>query len=256
LILLVAGRVAVAEDVEAIFRRGTELRKQGRDAEALAEFQRAARIQDSPRATAQIAVAEQALGSWVDAHTHLTRALAHPNDPWIQKNRAALDAALDVIETHLGQLEVWGTPGGAEVLVDDRLVGNLPNVLVWMDPGDFSLRVRAPGFADVSRTLNLKAEAHLREHIDLRATAKGVGGRSAVTANGGAAAPPTGAGSDPTTIGQPDEQSATDETASPIHHQWWFWTLIGVGIVAAGGAAWFLTHRNDPDTCTAPCTNW
>ena len=70
-----------AEDVDAINKRGIDLRRQGRDAEALVEFQRAARTQDSPRASAQIALAEQALGLWLDASTHLGLALSMAGDP-------------------------------------------------------------------------------------------------------------------------------------------------------------------------------
>src|SRR6185295_19111982 len=49
-------------DAEALLQHGVELRRQGRDREALEEFQHAAAIKRTPRAVAQIGMAEVALG--------------------------------------------------------------------------------------------------------------------------------------------------------------------------------------------------
>src|SRR5436305_2127194 len=108
------------EDVEALLKKGIELRRNGRDREALAEFQRAAQISRTARATAQIALAEQALGLWVEAESDIKDALASAQDPWIAKNRAVLEGALRTIRNHVGTLEIWGAPEGAEVLLEDK----------------------------------------------------------------------------------------------------------------------------------------
>src|SRR5690348_2231148 len=100
---------------EALIRHGVSLRAAGRDDEALAEFQRANAIHSSPRAIAQIGLAEQAVGHWLDADEHVRAALAAANDPWIQHNRAALEEALGVISHRLGSLDVRGGVPGAEV---------------------------------------------------------------------------------------------------------------------------------------------
>ena len=99
--LVVAGAStpAHAEDVEAIVRHGIELRRQGHDAEALTEFQRAMRIQRSPRTQAQIALAEQALGLWPGAEADLLAALDAQGDAWIKKNRTTLANALTIIQS-------------------------------------------------------------------------------------------------------------------------------------------------------------
>src|SRR5437868_3732788 len=83
-----------SEGVEDLLKKGIELRRNGRDREALAEFQRAAQIGRTPRVTAQIALAEQALGMWVEAESHMREALASAQDPWVAKNRAVLEGAL------------------------------------------------------------------------------------------------------------------------------------------------------------------
>jgi len=86
---------ARAEDVESLIKKGTELRRVHRDREALAEFRKAAAIEETPRVLAQIALAEQALGIWVDAEAHLKKALAAESDAWIRKNAGVLRGALD-----------------------------------------------------------------------------------------------------------------------------------------------------------------
>jgi hypothetical protein len=160
---------ARAEDADALLRRGTELRRSGRDREALAEFQKAAAINETPRVLAQIALAEQALGIWIDAEAHLKKALASENDLWIRKNTSALDGALKVIKQHLASIEVWGGPDGAEVLLDSKVVGHLPSVdAVRVDAEEVFLQVRAPGYVTLERTLKVQLGGLLRERVELR----------------------------------------------------------------------------------------
>src|SRR4051812_16131890 len=73
----------VADPAEAAIRRGVDLRRQGQDDQALQEFKKAYELSPSPRAIAQIGLAEQALGRWVDAETHLEAALGSKTDAWI-----------------------------------------------------------------------------------------------------------------------------------------------------------------------------
>ena len=255
--------VGQAEDVDAISKKGTELRRQGRDAEALVEFQRAARIQDSPRASAQVALAEQALGLWPDANTHLGRALRHGNDPWIQKNRAALDAALRTIQEHLCEVEVWGAPAGAEVLIDGKRVGSFPTASTWLVPGDVPLQVKASGYSEALRTLKAREGGHIREHVDLRALAAPVAATRNIDTDAAGTKPapgPSAAAPEPVTLisRSTGPTPATDNGGPPIYRRWWFWTLVGAGAIAAGGTTtWLVTHRGTgTDTCMAPCSTW
>ncbi|HET6149518.1 MAG TPA: hypothetical protein VFH68_18420 [Polyangia bacterium] len=172
LAIALAAATALAEDVDAILRKGNDLRRGGRDREALSEFQRAARINETPRVTAQIALAEQALGLWVAAEAHMTKALAAGTDPWIAKNRPILESALGTVRTHIGTVEIWGTPEGAEVLFDGKPAGRLPSVgPLSLVADEVALQVRAPGHLDLNRTLHVRAGALMREHVELRAQA-------------------------------------------------------------------------------------
>src|SRR5262249_14834291 len=110
---------------EALVEQGVQARREGRDADALERFQAAYALSQAPRALAQIGLAEQALGRWVDAELHLTAALAADGDSWIDQHRTSLSEALRFVGEHLATLDVVGPPG-AEVRVDGRVVGTLP----------------------------------------------------------------------------------------------------------------------------------
>jgi hypothetical protein len=243
-------RADEAKDVEKIVRRGLDFRKAGRDAEALAEFQRAAKIEGSPRITAQIALAEQALGIWLDAHRDLLRAIEHADDSWIQKNRLALDKSRDVIESNLGRVEVWGAPSGAGVTFDDKSIGTLPSASTWLEPTQATLRVSAVGYEDYLRMLSVDAGSRLREHVDLRALPPRLA----------AVAP---AETTPALLPLMSRPEAPISPSVPpahvsLYQRWWFWTAIGAGAIAAGTGVWLLTRRGSSQVgCTSsPCSVW
>jgi len=59
------------KEIDALIRKAIELRRTGKDKEALVELRRAAEIEKQPRVAAQIGMAEQALGLWVVAERDL-----------------------------------------------------------------------------------------------------------------------------------------------------------------------------------------
>jgi hypothetical protein len=173
LIAVLASTVLARADgpADALVAEGIALRERGKDEEALERFRQADALQPTPRTRAQIALAEQALGYWVPAEEHLIAALAKADDPWIAKNRAALDGALETIKKHLATLEVRGDVPNAEVLVDGKRIGSLP-ITARVEAGARTLLVRAPGYHATSRAVQVSPGSTARETIELtRATA-------------------------------------------------------------------------------------
>ena len=121
-ILIVAGQVW-AGDADDLIRQGVERRRQRDDAGALHLFEQAYEAGHSPRALAQVALAEQALGKWVSAWEHLRQALAIQGDPWIAKNRVALTEAAARVGEHVGWIEIFEGPQGVEVRLDGAARG-------------------------------------------------------------------------------------------------------------------------------------
>jgi PEGA domain-containing protein len=247
------------DEVEAIVKKGILLRRQGRDADALGEFKRAAALGDSPRIEAQIGMAEQALGSWQDANSHLGLALDHRDDAWIRKNRPILEDSLAAVRSHLSQVEVWGEPRDAVVELDDVAIGKLPSAVAWSSAGDVELKVSAPGYGAVRRPLTLTPASRTREHVQLRALP--VVPKLAESLSEGAARGSTSGTLPAANLSQSNDDPANDDTASPpsdsastpLYKEWWFWVGIGVLAAGAGVGAYFLTRSSSPQTtCTMP----
>lgn len=174
------------EGVDALLHEGVELRRGHRDLEALAVFRRAYDQSRGPRALAQMALAEQALGRWVEAEAHLLAALAAP-DPWIARSRVTLEAALAAIGRHLGGLWVEGGVPGAEVLLDGERIAVLPlTEPVRVVAGSLTLAVQAPGYATVTRHVIVPPGGAAREEVRLARLAEG----SAQGSGMAAASPP------------------------------------------------------------------
>jgi hypothetical protein len=157
-----------AVSVDDRLQRGVELRKQGRDAEALEEFRAAYKNDKSLRIRAQIAVAEQALGHWLEAERGLVLVLAATDDPWIDERRKALEEALDRVRSHLGWLIAESNVGGAELRVDGVKVALLPTAEpVRIVAGTHTLEVTAEGTTPVRRTVDVRGNGRLREAFEL-----------------------------------------------------------------------------------------
>ena len=166
-------------DAEALIARGIELREHGKDDEALAVFKKALAKSPSPRARAQVALAEQAMGLWVAAENDLVLALAADSEAWIVKNRSALEGALAVVRRHIGSLEVRGTDG-AEIMLDGVRLGVLPGSNAFrVEAGRRTLELRAKGFYPSARTIEVPAGGVARETVTLVALpADGAAGSS------------------------------------------------------------------------------
>lgn len=173
------------DDPEALIAHGVALREQGKDDEALAEFRRAFAIAPTPRARAQMALAEQALGLWAPAEEHLGAALKEAKDPWIQRNKAPLAQSMKIIQQHLGTLVLRGGVDGAEVLVDGAKIGALPLPPDGkrVEAGQRTLEVRADGYYPISRIVTIPPGETARETIELQR-------RAPEPASGGGSTPP------------------------------------------------------------------
>lgn len=142
---------------EARIQKGLDLRRKMRDADALVEFQEAMKIFPSPRAKAQIGLAQLAVGLFEAAETTLSEVLTgSADDPWVSAHRDALTDALGKVKDHLGTLNISGEPRGASVEINGSPTCALP-CSVHVQAGDVIVKVQAPGFLPLSRTVTVEA---------------------------------------------------------------------------------------------------
>ena len=217
---------AVAEVAESdqLILQGLKLREQGKDAEALQLFVRAQELAPTPRALAQRALAEQALGAWAQAEIHLKEALAAGDDAWIARHRQALEGALAVIGEHLGYLQINGGVAGAELRLDGQLAGTLPlSGPLRVVTGRPLLEVTLAGYYPVRREIAIKAGSLSTESIQMVAV-PAQPAASEPTSQASGAAPSAPVASD----------SSSLRTLPPLV----FWSAAGVTAVLGGITVW------------------
>jgi hypothetical protein len=167
--LVSSSPAVVAADAEELIRRGVELRRKEKDADALTLFQQAYEVSRAPKALAQIGLAEQALGKWGAADRHLRAALQAEGDAWVLKHRKAIEDAMQAIAAHVGRLEVRGSPAGAEVRVDGELIGKLPLPAAFaVTAGGVAIDVRAEGYVTIMRASTVPNGMLIRETFELQ----------------------------------------------------------------------------------------
>jgi|SRR5579859_2915204 len=204
-----------AGDAADHVRRGIELRRTHQNAEALAEFEEAYALAPTPRARAQVALAELALGRWVEAESGLVEALAAKDDPWIAKNHDILADALASIRPRVADLVVDASVAGAEVWVDGARRGVVPLVApLRVAAGDVVVEVRAPRFLTLRRSVKVWGGESAHETFTLTAAERPLAAAPHLVRAEGS--PPDSAGSGRRTAG---------------------WLTLGAGALALGAGA-------------------
>lgn len=226
------------ESADALINKGLDLREKGKDEEALAMFKQALAKAPTARARAQVALAEQALGMWVQAEQDMTTALAMEGDAWIAKNRPALESALATVRKHLGSLEVRGAKEGAEVFLDGVRLG-IGQGPFRVEAGKRTLEVRASGFHSTTRAVEIPAGGVARETVTLVAS-------SSTTETPPAAEKPTASSERPVDVKKSDDDGHTQRLLG--------WVAVGTGaaLLATGGAG-LLVRKGIVDDYNRGC---
>jgi hypothetical protein len=166
-VLAAANTFADQSEDEALIHTGLELRRAHRDAEALALFQRAYAIRATPRARAQIALAEQSLGQWLAAEADL-RAALESSDGWVLQHRDTLQSAQDFVSAHLGWLTVSSNVQGARIAVNGAVVGAAPmKAPLRVVVGTAPVHVEADGYVPADRSVRVESGEHATELVEL-----------------------------------------------------------------------------------------
>jgi len=228
--------------VEQLLKQGMDRRAAGHDAEALEAYRQAVELDpDNARALAHVGVTYQALGRWLPAHKYLTQALSHGGDPYIDRHEDELTAALSVVAGHLGQLEVYGGPPGAEVMLNGDVVATLPMAdPVQVTVGSYLLEVQAAGHYKLGRPITVQPRQLTREEVGLAPHRPG----AAASSDGERASEPA----------RPSDAGTSEPHGGAP--RWLPWVLGGAAVAAAAGTviAWqrrehYASLWNDDADC-------
>lgn len=159
------------ESVALLLRQAFELRRVHRNQEALDVYAKAFALSPTPDIRAQLALAEQTLGRWIEAERDLDGALATDN-AWIEKNRAALESARRVIQAQLAWLTVDVDPRESELELDGQPFAAAQETRVV--GGSAVLEVRAAGHVPDARRVALTPGEHVRLQVTLAPVVPGL----------------------------------------------------------------------------------
>jgi hypothetical protein len=245
---------AAAANADELIRQGVTLRRSGDDEGALRRFEEAFKIEPTPTVLVQIGLAEQALGRWALAYEHIHRAVDTGADPWIKKNRAAINDALKSINDHVGQLEILGASPDAEVRINGKSYGKLPLAHpIPLSTGTVTIDLAAPGFVAVQRTTVVRARGTVRESFDALVPIPTPRSKPPappapmVAASLGDASEPRGAsvGAAPEDIAQQADRGSPKAGSFRTKVKWLAW---GMGVVGAGIGVFGYVRQNQAGT--------
>jgi hypothetical protein len=219
---------ADAAAAELLIQQGLKLRREGKPEEALEKFRQAHEMGPSPRTYGQMGLVEATLKRWTDSETHLSVALANPDDAWVHKNRAFLDQALALCRQHVGDLVITG-PAGAEVSVGGAPAGTLPAVpALRVAEGTVEVTATAPGSEPFKQSVQIRPGSRTSLKIALTPSpvAASPEGAPQVPAAPEPPAPTHAEPTNPVVPPPPTEQS-----------HWRPWTALALGVAGAGAIA-------------------
>lgn len=227
----------------AQFKKGRDLYKQGKYAEALELFRSAYAASASPNARLYVARALRELGDVTESYREMKSTLddarkrAQSDDKYV-KTRDSAAAELALLEPQVGKLVVTvvGADAGVELTIDGKpaIVGR-PNVL---QPGLRTLVARAPGMAESKQQVTV------------------VGGETSattVTLQAAAGAPPPGEGA---VAPPPPAQEGGDQPAPSSGGGVRIAGFVVAGVGVAGLVAFAITAsmaKSDYDTLDEEC---
>jgi hypothetical protein len=221
-----------AGKVEGLIRHANELRRDGRDGDALPLLKQAYELGRSPRTSAQLGLVELALGYWVDADQHLTEALAAANHPWVDRNRDVLATSRAKARNHIATLTIDGRPPGAEVRVNDSPSGNLPlERPIRVPEGNVVVRVSAAGYRPEGRTVNVVGGDVQRLSFSLPPIS------DLITGTGGSR-PGVRTASSPEIVGRVNAKASPSDEIGPTWRRALPWALLTATVAASGFGVW------------------
>ena len=154
-----AGPQAGAAEAAKHFDRGVKLIDDEDWAGALIEFERAYEIFPNYRVLFDIAQCRYQLHDYPGALKAFQRYLADGKDAIPPDRRAKVESDIDVLKGRVASLRVTSTVAGAEVTVDDAVVGTTPlSEPIVVSAGRHKVTVRRQGGAAASREIALAGE--------------------------------------------------------------------------------------------------
>jgi tetratricopeptide (TPR) repeat protein len=168
------GRIAIAapevfptrREADKHFEHGVALYQEADYRGALVEFLRAYEMAPNGVVLFNIGETQYQLRDYAAALATFERYLA--DTPQTDVHRALVDANVKELRTRVGRLTITTFPPGAEISVDDRVIGKSPfERPVVVAIGRLNVRAYLPGHLPVARSVDVAAEDNLALTLEL-----------------------------------------------------------------------------------------
>lgn len=165
-VLLSGFASAQTTDPEALVTEGIQLRKEGRDPEALDRFRKAAEeAPSSPRILGHLALALHATEQWLESERVMLEVVRAKDDPWVLRHQAELAQSLESVQDHLAWLEV-DTPVPGSLSINGQIVGTAPtNGPLRVVAATCIVKLTAPNRAPIAKTITILARQSLKLYL-------------------------------------------------------------------------------------------
>jgi hypothetical protein len=230
--LVAAPRVSLAlpseastDSAETHFRHGVTLYKDGDYEGALVEFRRAQDLSPNYRVLYNVGQSLYQLQRYADALTAFERYLAEGGTKLTPARRTAVEADVQALRARVGEVEIGVNEDGAEVRVDDQVMGTSPLAAsVRVSVGHRRIVVSKAGKASIERFVDVAVGDHAKVDFAFPTSVAEV-------------TPPAEAPAavkEEITAPQPPTSPAAEPASSAQELTWLPWTATGV--LAAGTA--------------------
>lgn len=155
------------KEADRHFKSGVALFKEGKYAEALAEFERAYEIAPHPLVLYNIAGCHRELSRYGEAVKYYERFLDEGKGQVPAARLTAAQAELDSILARIARVTVTVSAEGATLFVDGNQLGTLVAMPLILPPGEHKLMARAPGKKDAERTVRVASGDELTVELNL-----------------------------------------------------------------------------------------
>lgn len=161
-----------ALEARQAFTRGVALMRRAQWSQALAELRRSIELHPTEVAQFDAAMCLKNLGRQDEAIAILEGLLARPEEGAGEEHREAIRVELEELRARMGQLVVTTDVPGAEVRVDDRLVGQTPLAEpIYVLPGEHAVRATHAGLARAEERVHVDGGQIRAVRLDLRSPA-------------------------------------------------------------------------------------
>ncbi len=154
------------------FQRGVVLYSEADYRAALVEFKRAYSLAPNVAVLYNVGETEYQLQDYAGALTTFKQYLAESSPT--ESHRAEVEGSVEVLRTRVGHLNVATIPPGAEVTIDDQLVGKTPlDEPVLVSIGHRKVVAMMSGRSPVTRFVDVAADDNVSVSLPLPASADG-----------------------------------------------------------------------------------